>query len=83
MISDSTVYKVTKMFGFSGSLDKLILSKTPIWILNQLCRPSRGIEPLSGDPQSPILATVLRGPRERKAFYLVIIVDFCLMKFIL
>ncbi|SMH72365.1 protein of unknown function [Candidatus Nitrosotalea okcheonensis] len=24
----------------------------------------RGIEPLSGDPQSPILATVLQGPHE-------------------
>ena len=40
------------------------------------CRPSRGIEPLSGDPQSPILATVLRGPPKILCSALVIIFDF-------
>ena len=33
-----------------------------------ICRPSRGIEPLSGDPQSPILATVLRRPQRSHDF---------------
>ena len=32
-------------------------------------RPSRGIELLSGDPQSPILTTVLRGPQAYCPFF--------------
>lgn len=36
-------------------------------------RPSRGIEPLPGDPQSPILTTILRRPTETNCIVLVLI----------
>ena len=42
--------------------------------------PSRGIEPLPGDPQSPILATILRRPRNSKDSIPVKIFDFKLQK---
>ena len=40
---------------------------------NEIKRPLRGIEPLSGDPQSPILATVLQGPHKENLFNPVLI----------
>ena len=40
-----------------GSCQKKVLKNS-----SKFERPSRGIEPLPGDPQSPILTTILRRP---------------------